>query len=100
MRITRTSILSGKTSTRDVNATMKELQLYYKGNTLLQNAFPNTSPDDREFIKTGITPEEWDETFLGIDSNATGKDIDPIRDPERDPDLPKGTLDELITDGE
>jgi hypothetical protein len=28
---------------------------------LIQNAFPNLSAGDREFIKTGITEESWEE---------------------------------------
>jgi hypothetical protein len=34
------------------------------GEKLLQDAFPRLSPSDREFIKSGITDEEWDELFL------------------------------------
>jgi hypothetical protein len=34
---------------------------YYEEGVLLQNAFPNLSADDREFIKTGI--DNWDEVF-------------------------------------
>ena len=30
---------------------------------LIQDAFPQLSDDEREFIKTGITPAEWDEAF-------------------------------------
>jgi hypothetical protein len=26
----------------------------------IQNAMPNLSTDDREFLMTGVTPEEWD----------------------------------------
>lgn len=37
--------------------------LAYSSGMLAQNAFPNISVDDREFIMTGITKEEWDETF-------------------------------------
>lgn len=33
--------------------------VYNKG-MLLQNAFPNLSADDREFIKTGLCPICWD----------------------------------------
>jgi hypothetical protein len=29
----------------------------------VQNAMPNLSADEREFIMTGITPTEWDEMF-------------------------------------
>jgi hypothetical protein len=27
---------------------------------LIQEAMPNLTPDEREFIKTGITNDEWD----------------------------------------
>jgi hypothetical protein len=30
---------------------------------LIQNAFPTLSADEREFIKTGISPEEWEAMF-------------------------------------
>lgn len=30
---------------------------------LIQDAFPTLNPDQREFIKTGITPEMWDKLF-------------------------------------
>jgi len=35
----------------------------WQGGELIQNAMPNASADEREFIKTGITPEEWENTF-------------------------------------
>ena len=35
----------------------------WEAGTLIQNAMPSLSADDREFIMTGITPEEWDATF-------------------------------------
>lgn len=60
MLITRTSMMSGKTRTRDLPIT--ELQLFkYNSGELIQDAFPHLSEDDREFIMTGMTPEEWDE---------------------------------------
>jgi hypothetical protein len=30
---------------------------------LVQNAFPNMSADDREFLMTGITPAQWAKMF-------------------------------------
>jgi len=33
---------------------------------LIQEAMPHLSPEDREYIMTGITPEAWDE-YLGED---------------------------------
>jgi hypothetical protein len=43
--------------------TTEQLDNYYVKGMLLQNAFPNLLPSQREFIKTGITSKEWDEIF-------------------------------------
>ena len=60
MKITRTSGLTGAINTRDLDITPKQYAQYL-GGTLAQLAFPHLSADDREFIMTGITPEEWRE---------------------------------------
>ncbi len=60
MQVTRKSILSGKENTLEINCTQEQLDEYAKGRGLVQNIFPNLSDDDREFIMTGITKEEWD----------------------------------------
>ena len=39
-----------------------DLFRYHRGE-YIQNAFPYLSPDDREFLMTGISPEGWKETF-------------------------------------
>ncbi len=62
MNITRKSQISGITRTLDLPVTEEQLANYHAGE-LLQNAFPNLSPADREFIKSGITDEEWQELF-------------------------------------
>ena len=59
MKITRTSIISNMTRTVDLNVTQKQLD-DYKNGLLLQDAFPNLSPSEREFIKSGITDSEWE----------------------------------------
>ncbi len=41
--------------------TETELKRYEAGTALIQDAFPHLSDNDREFLLTGITPEEWDE---------------------------------------
>lgn len=64
MRITRTSMISGETNTMELPVTEEQLENYY-GGELLQNAFPNLSAGQREFIKTGITEQEWDNMFGG-----------------------------------
>lgn len=59
MEITRRSMLSGKQTTKDLPITPKELE-YWKNGEHAQNVWPHLSADDREFIMTGITKEEWD----------------------------------------
>lgn len=40
---------------------------------LVQDAFPQLSDDEREFIITGITPEEWDK-YMGSDDDESMDD--------------------------
>jgi len=61
MQITRTNPFTGESNTRDLDVTYGQMAAYYDEGLLLQDAFPNLSADDREFIKTGIT--DWDEMF-------------------------------------
>jgi len=56
-------MLTGEAHVRYIPVTQAQLDNYYIKRMLLQNAFPNISAGDREFIKTGITPEEWAMTF-------------------------------------
>ena len=46
----------------EIEVTQEQLSSWENG-VLIQNAMPNLSADEREFIKTGITPEEWDSAF-------------------------------------
>ena len=62
MQITRTSMISGNTHTMDINVTHQQIDAWESG-VLIQDAMPHLNADEREFIKTGITPEEWTETF-------------------------------------
>ena len=59
MIITRQSILSKKISTMDIDVSHEQIALW-EGGMLIQNAMPNLCEDEREFIMTGITPDEWD----------------------------------------
>lgn len=62
MIIKRKSPFSGKTNEMDLPITYEQVQLW-QGGELIQNAMPNLTPDQREFLMTGITPAEWEETF-------------------------------------
>ena len=63
MKIVRTSQVSGITRTLDLDVTEEQLALYSLGQVAIQDCFPGLSADEREFIKTGITAEEWDTLF-------------------------------------
>ena len=60
--ITRTSMLSGEINSMELDVTQEQLDLW-QGGKLIQNAFPHLNADEREFIKTGITAQEWDNAF-------------------------------------
>ena len=62
MLITRKSLISGNTNTMSLPITEEQYNAWEQG-TLVQVAMPHLSPDEREFVMTGITPEEWTETF-------------------------------------
>ena len=64
MDITRKSLATGVTRTRDLNITPQQIDAYLNG-ALIQNAFPQLNADDREFFKTGIIAEEWEAMFAG-----------------------------------
>ena len=62
MLITRRSQVSGKENTMDINVTKEQIDNWQNG-MLIQVAMPNISADEREFLITGITPQEWEKLF-------------------------------------
>lgn len=62
MLITRVSMISGRTRTREISCTKEQYAAWLAG-TLIQDAMPHLSPDDREFLLSGSTPEEWNSSF-------------------------------------
>ncbi len=64
--IVRQSPFTGKDNVMKLKISEPEYNLClarWRGGELIQNAFPMLSAGEREFIKTGITPEEWDAAF-------------------------------------
>lgn len=59
MLITRTSLLTGVTRTMDLDVTPEQI-IAWQGGTVAQVAFAHLSKDQREYIISGITQEEWD----------------------------------------
>jgi len=63
MKIKRTSPVTGIVRELDLDITNEEIQSYKDGQ-LLQDAFPRLNADEREYFKTGIWGDEWDQ-FIG-----------------------------------
>ena len=53
MIIRRTHPITGQVNAVEIPVTLEQLKAWDNGE-LIQNAMPNLSPDEREFIKTGL----------------------------------------------
>jgi len=63
MLITRTSTATGIVRTMDLPVTEEQLIMYATTNALIQDVFPNLTADQREFIVSGMTEDEWEQIF-------------------------------------
>ena len=63
MLVTKVSSISRKVNSLELDVTQEQLTRYELGLGLIQHIFPNLPHGEREFIKTGITPQEWEELF-------------------------------------
>lgn len=62
MEITRRSPISGREVTLEVPCTPEQIKRWRSG-VLIQEAMPDVPAALREFVKTGITPEDWETLF-------------------------------------
>lgn len=62
MFVTKTSIISGVEHTREIDITLAQLHRWMAGENLHVVA-PHLDSDDREYIISGSTPDEWAELF-------------------------------------
>jgi len=60
MLVKKESILSGESHEMEIDVINKEIALWMEG-ALIQDAMPNLTASEREFLMTGITPAEWGE---------------------------------------
>lgn len=66
MLIKRKSFATGVVREIDIDVSAEQMA-DFEGGSLVENAFPQLSADDREFILTGITADEWKDLFNGDD---------------------------------
>jgi hypothetical protein len=63
MRISKTDPFTGKTNTLELDITLDQYGRIQTGVELIQNIVPHLSPDEREFLITGIVGDSWDQIF-------------------------------------
>jgi len=64
MIIERKSPLTGEINKMDIPLTDAEIaELNSANRRSIQDVLPNCTPDQREFIMTGFTPEDWKKMF-------------------------------------
>jgi hypothetical protein len=80
MRLERHSPRTGAINAMEIPITeaeyWKAVAAYKKGK-LIQDAFPTLNADQREFVKTGYTPEDWKAMF-GPDDDGVEPDINDV----------------------
>lgn len=57
--VTQISMLTGHTHTRHIPLTLEQYMAWRDG-ALIQDVMPDLSAEDREFMISGSTPEEWE----------------------------------------
>ena len=62
MKITRRCPFTGEHHTWDIAVTEQQLLAWQNGK-LIQDAMPDLTADEREFIMSGIVPEQWNRIF-------------------------------------
>ena len=60
--VTVTSILTDQSNQMELPLRQGHLDAW-AGGMLIQDAMPHLSAEQREFLMTGITPDEWDAEF-------------------------------------
>jgi|TARA_R100000353_G_scaffold128997_3_gene91631 hypothetical protein len=65
MLIIRKCPLTGVQNRKEIDVTEEQLKLWHEG-AFIQDAMPHLTPSEREFIKTGLTDEAWEQ--LGYNS--------------------------------
>ena len=73
MKITRVSIITNKLHEMDLPITEEQYARWKRG-ALVQDVFPGLTPDQREFILSGITAEEWAGAFPRGDNESEGQE--------------------------
>ena len=65
IKVTRQSVITRQMNTMELPISQDHLDRYDTiGGLLVQNVFPNLDAGQREFLISGITPDEWNK-YIG-----------------------------------
>lgn len=67
LTVVKLSYLTGKQNQMVLPVTQEQISRW-EGGELVQDVFPDLDENQREFLITGITPDEW-ENALGVDDD-------------------------------
>lgn len=87
MKVTKTCILTLVKNTLDLDITPQQLLRIndrHKTDEYIQDIVPHLTPDEREFLMTGILPKTWDDRLSPRgEYEDLNSDINEILNPER-----------------
>jgi len=63
VRVHKQSCITGKHHSMVLPTRQGEIENWLESTMLVQDAFPWIAADVREFLISGITPDEWDKAF-------------------------------------
>ena len=69
MLVNKRSMVSGKWHVMELPVTKDQIRRWMSGE-FIQNAMPNLDDEQREFLMTGITPDEWNSNFGETEENV------------------------------
>lgn len=78
MKVTRTSIFTGIERSMDLPITEEQVAHWNNRDGYVQDIFSNLSVDEREFILSGVTPDEWKAVFGEEDLEYGEKGEEPL----------------------
>ena len=78
MKITRKSAITSKENTMEISVCPLKYSAYIEGNMegKIQDLFPELNDDEREFLISGITPEEWNKYIPNDEDEDEDEDED------------------------
>lgn len=63
LTVVKRSAFSGTMNEMELPITLDRLERWEQSGQLVQDAFPDLTADQREFLISGMLPDEWDDAY-------------------------------------